>query len=132
RAAADGDDDLVDVEALRTLGVGVADGDGLIAHFGAGHLRAQAHIQAQLLEMPQRLLGELLVGDRQELRERFQNDDLAPEPAPDATELQADDPRSDHPQPLRYGIELERSPRIDDALAVEGGRAQLDWRRAAR
>src|SRR6185437_1842536 len=128
--APNGDDDLVEVEALRTLGVGVADGDSVSPDLRARDFRAQAYVQAQLLEVPQRLLGELLVRDGEEFRQRLEDDDVAPEPAPDASELQPDDACTDDPEPLRHRIQLEGAPGVDDALAVKGRRTQLDGRGA--
>ena len=82
--------------------------------------------------MPQRFLGKLLVRHPQELFHGLEDHDLRAESPPHAAEFEADHARADHAQPLRHGVELQRSPRIDDRLAVERHGFQLHRHRAAR
>ena len=118
---ADRDDEPVDGERLLALGIGVGDLDGVARDRRAGHLGAQADVQALLLEVPQRLLGDLLVGDRQEIRQRLEHDHLAAEPPPDAAQLEADHAGADDAEALRHGVEVERAPGIDDAAVPSNG-----------
>src|SRR5438105_15325010 len=48
------------------------------------------------------------------------------EPAPHAPELESDHARADDAEPLRYRLEFERTPGVDDVRRPEGSRAQLD------
>ena len=70
--------------------------------------------------------SDLLVGDRQELRQCLQHDNLTPEPPPDTSELESDHAGTDDAEALRHGRKLQRPPRIDDLRRLEGCRAQLD------
>ncbi len=81
--------------------------------------------------MPQGLFGELLIGDREKIRQGLDHDDFAPQAAPDTAELESDDAGADDAQPFRHGIEVEGAPGIDDALAVKRRGAQLHGRRTA-
>src|SRR5207237_947220 len=88
-------------QALSALAVLVGDRDRTPRDRSARDLGAEADIEAELLEVPQRLAGELLVGERQEVRQRFQHHDLRSEPAPHAPELESDHARADDAEPLR-------------------------------
>src|SRR5204862_5650686 len=124
--AADCHHQSIDGEALSALAVLVGDLDRTPRDRSARDLGAEADIEAELLEVPQRLAGELLVGERQEVRQRFQHHDLRSEPAPHAPELESDYARADDAEPLRYRLEFERTPGVDDVRRPEGSRAQLD------
>ena len=122
--AADGDDDAVDDERLAAARIRVTDVHAVLLDFRARYLRTEADVEALLLEVTQRLLGERAIRHGQELLERLQHDGLRPEPAPHAAELESDDARADDAKPLRHRVELECAPGIHDLLAVELDAAQ--------
>ena len=132
RPAADGHHQAIDADVLLALGIGVGDIDRIALDGGLRDLGAQADVQPLLLEGAQRLLGQLLVGEGQELGQRLEHDDLGAEAAPDAAELQTDDAGADDAEPLGHGIKVERAPGVDDLRGLEGHRAQLDRARTLR
>ena len=83
--AADGDDERVDVELLRRAARLVAHLDGVAFDGRARDLGAEPNVEPLLLQMAQRVFGDLLIGHRQERVERFQDHDLGAEPLPDAS-----------------------------------------------
>ena len=78
RTATDRDHQAVDREALLALGIGVDDLDRAARGRHAGDLGAEAHVQPLLLQVPQRFLGELLIGDGQKLRQGLEHRHLEP------------------------------------------------------
>ncbi len=78
----DGDDESVDGELLRCAARVVANLDGVAFDGGARHLGTEPNVELLLLEVPQRILRDLLVGHRQERVECLENHDLRPEPFP--------------------------------------------------
>ena len=73
-------------------------------------LGAELDVEPLLLEVTLRLLGDRLIRDGQEVRQRLEHHDLAPEPAPDAAQFETDHAGSDDAEPLRHGGELQRIP----------------------
>ncbi len=125
-----GDDDFVDRDLVAALTVVVFEDHTVIRHLGFAQLCAEADVQPLLLELPLRLARNLPVGHKQELVHRLEYRYFRTEALPNAAELQPDDARTDNAESPRHRVELQRALRIDDALAVDRRRRQLDGRRS--
>ncbi len=129
-AAADGHQQLVHHQALFAFGVGVGQGDFLLlalaGHFGLGNLGTQADVQALLLEFLGGNLAHFGIGRGQEGRQRFQDGHFGAEALPHAAQFQADHTGADHGQARRHFGEVQAADVVDDGLAVELGKRQLD------
>ena len=121
RPPADGDDEPVDLQRLLALAVHIGDIDRLAADRSAGYLRAKADIEALFHEAAQRLTRDGAVGDRQELVGRLEDHDFAAKPPPDAAEFEPDHAGTDDAEAARYGLELQRVPRVNDVAAIVRG-----------
>src|SRR5450755_798730 len=71
RSATNGNNDLVESYRLRALRVGVSDVDGVALNLGTRHLRAETNIEPLLFELSLRFFCNLLINNRQEVRQRF-------------------------------------------------------------
>ena len=117
-AAADGNDELVDLQGLLALRVGIRHVHHPVLDAGARHLGAELDVEALFLEVALCLLGDGLVDHGQELVECLEHRDLAAEAAPDAAEFEPDDAGPDHTETPRHCVELQRIPRIDDVFPI--------------
>ena len=88
--------------------------DAIGGLLGRGHPRAQPDVQPLLLELAQGVAGDLLVGQGQEILDRFQHDDFGTQPVPYAAQFQPDHARADHAQGLGDLTEIQRAGRIHD------------------
>src|SRR5690606_32730058 len=125
RAAADGDEQLVEGQLLLAVGVAEGHGDLLLLHFGAGDAGTQANVQALLAEDLQGFLGDLLVGGGEELVHGLQHGHFGTQTGPDRTQLQTDDAGADHAQLLRHGLEFQGASGVDDHILVDRGRRDV-------
>ncbi len=125
-AAADGDDQLVEVDRLLLAVLLVFDGDVLLAGLGAQHLGAELDVQSLLGQLAQPFLGDGLVDHRQEARQGFEDGGLGAEARPDAAQLHADDASADDAEGARHFGEFQGAPGIDDAVLVDRRDLQVD------
>ncbi len=124
RPASDRDDELVDLQLKLARGGRIDHVDRPVRDLGARDLGAQLDVEAQLPEMTQSLLGDRLIGHRQELVERLQHRHFAPQAAPNAAEFESDDAGADDAETFRHRVEFQRVPGIDDMTAVVRNRGQ--------
>src|SRR5699024_11024907 len=122
---ANGDDKLVESRLMLLAAKFVRNLDLILACFGTGNARAKLDIEALFLEGLGCLGGHLAISRRHELVNRFQQHDVAAESRPHAAQLDADDAGADDTEPLGYGVELQRAPRINDTIAIKWRNAKL-------
>src|SRR5262249_40516198 len=84
--------------------------------------------EPELLEVARRLLGQLLIGHGQKIRQRLEHHHLGAQAAPHAAELETYYPGADYAEALGNGVEFQSPPGIDDVRGAERGRTQLDGR----
>ncbi|KAF1856457.1 hypothetical protein Lal_00048580, partial [Lupinus albus] len=126
RTTTNGNDQLVEHLLLLAFGVGEADGDLLLLHFGTGDTGAQADLQSLLGEDLEGFLGDLLVSGREELVQGFQHGDFGTQAGPYGAQLQADHASADHAELLRHGLEVQGAGGVDDDVLVDGSRGDFD------
>ncbi len=97
--AAHGDDELVHLQGVLTLGVLVMDGN-VFRGLYTSDARAETNLQALLGELLEGGLGATCVHRRQEGVLGLEQHDLGTQPGPDAAHLQADDAGADNAQAL--------------------------------
>ncbi len=128
--AAHGHQQLVHGQGLLASGVGVAQqhllGIAAAGDLGLADLGAQLDVQTLLLEFLQCGLGHFGIGQRQEVRQRFENGDFGTQTLPHAAQLQADDAGADDGQTLGNGGEIQAADVVDDGVAIELGERQFD------
>ena len=126
--AADGDEDLVGLDALgRALGVFVFE-EGLLA-LGNDALRlaGEVHIDLVLLQPHRDRTGDLLVIDRQDGRRRLDKGDLGAELAHRNAQFQTDIAGADNDESFRQFGQIERLGRTDHGFAKrQEGQFDLD------
>ncbi len=134
--AAHGHQQLVHGQGLLASGVGVAQqhllGIAAAGDLGLADLGAQLDVQTLLLEFLQCGLGHFGIGQRQEVRQRFENGDFGTQTLPHAAQLQADDAGADDGQTLGNGGEIQAADVVDDGVAIELGERQFDRFRTGR
>jgi hypothetical protein len=119
RHAAHGDDEPVAFELLReALVVGVIDRHGGLARGDLVDLHAHLDVEALLGELLPGLLGDRLVAGAEKIRQRFEDRDFGAEPAPHASQLEADHACADHAQALGHRRKGERAFVVADEIVV--------------
>ena len=122
--ASDRDHHPFRLEPVRPARVLEMHGHRLVARLAAGDPLAQADVEALPAEDAERLLRDVPVRGGEKVVEGLQQHDLGAEPAPDAPELQADDPGSDDGEPPGGLVEGEGALGVHDARPVR--RRRLD------
>src|SRR5690606_32598772 len=107
RTTANRNDQLVEGHLLFTFGIGEAHSHLLLLHFRSRQASPQTNAQALLGERLQGFLGNLLVSRREELVLGLDHGDFSTQARPDRTQFEADNPRTNHPEFLRYALELQ-------------------------
>ena len=79
----------------------------------------QVDVQALLLEDAMGLLGDIGVGQREEVGQGFQQSDLGTQAVPDRAQFQSDHAGADHTQRFRHGLEVQCADVVDNVLAVD-------------
>ena len=108
---------------LQLLGVAALGGlDGqrhaVVALARAGHLRAEAELDALPRQDALERLGDLAVHRRHDAVEEFHHRHLRAEPPPDAAEFKTDIAAADHHEMPGHLVQLQPAGRGDDLLLV--------------
>ena len=130
--ASDRDHEPVHLDPVRSLRVLVVDGHRFGARLAAGDPLAEPDVEALAAEDPEGLLRDLPVRGGEEVLERFEQHHPGPEAVPDASELEADDPRPDDGEARRRLLEGEGALGVHDALPVRRGRGDGGRHRPGR
>ena len=128
--ASDRDHEPVHLEPVRTRRILVVDDHRFVARLAAGDPLAEADVKALSAEDPERLFRDVAVRGGKEVFERLDQHDLGAEPAPDAPELEADDPGPDDREARGRLREGEGALGVHDALPVRRGRGDGGRHRA--
>src|SRR5690554_60533 len=126
RTTTNGNDQLVKLRFLLAFGIFVADIHQLALDLSTGHAGTSDDVQALLLEMLERILGNLLVHRRQETVLGFQDSHFSAQTSPHTAELQTDHTSTDNAKALGHFSELQRTFGIDNVLAIKRCRRNLD------
>src|SRR5690606_26147432 len=129
--SADRHDELVDHQLLfGAAGIGIRHRDGLGSRLDFADLDTRMDDQALLGQRLLRLFGNLLVGNRQKIRHRFQDGDFGPQTAPYAAHLQADYTCPDNTQLLGNRRDTQGAIVGKYLCLIERQAGQFAWRRA--
>lgn len=116
RTAADRDEQHL---GLELLAVGEGDLDAVGGVLGLREEGAQVELDAALAERALKQLGGVLVLERGEVLQTFDDRDVRTEGLPRGGELDADDAAAEHDRGLRNAVQDQRVVRGDDAVAVD-------------
>ena len=100
--AADTDQQAVEDQLAFTILVFQGDGHLAVLNRSTFDQGAEADVQPLFLEFSRGLLTDILVCHRQEILQRFQQDDFGTQPIPHRAQFQADDTCADHAQRRGY------------------------------
>ena len=87
---------------------------------------SQADVQALLFEFTCGLFAHVLVSDRQEIGQGFEQDDFRAKPVPYGTQLQADDAGANDAEAGGNGSEIQRTYVVHDVFTVKLDIGDLD------
>ena len=93
---------------------------------GLADLRAEADVEALLLEFARGGLGDFGVGGGEEIRQRFEDGDFAPRRFHTLPSSRPITPAPITPRRFGTAVEVERADVVDDVLVVELRERQFD------
>ena len=120
RATADGDDEFVDGQFLRTVAVFVLDLDVLLARRRFADLGTEPDIEPLLLEFRGRDLGDVTIGHEQEVVHGLEDRHLRTETRPHTAKLETDNAGADGRTLVRDDEYLRTSILQPNEHVVEG------------